>query len=392
MATPTELCNRPCGPVDVKPITTGTVEVAKHAGKPVELYYEMYGNGPNKVMFVTGLASTCKAWEATAEILVAHGDYTVLTFDNRGCGHSTMVSAGYKIKDMAADALKLLEHLGWTKDVFLCGVSMGGMISMELALLAPPGQFAGLSLTSTHAGRTIPPFKTALNVISFSISGAKMTPEQKTRRLSYLIFAPKFLADKPAAHASNAEYKTNLEMICGMLMRHDKEKPTQTEEARFGQMHAINWHYVSKDRLDKIANMGIPVLITHGTEDPLIRFKNGPYLHKHIKGSRLEVFDGLGHGLMVEAPHRYHKVLHETFMSSPAFVKSATTVEAAAEVKAEETAVAEEAAEIKNPAVVDAKIEKEAMEVRKVDLQGVEPEADIDGEPASMPQSVAVAV
>lgn len=30
-----------------------------------------------------------------------------------------------RVKDMAQDAYELLQHLGWTKDVLLAGVSMG---------------------------------------------------------------------------------------------------------------------------------------------------------------------------------------------------------------------------------------------------------------------------
>jgi len=56
---------------------------------------------------------------------------------------------------MAQDTLDLLDALDWKKDVHVVGVSMGGMISLEL-VLADPQRFSSLVLTSTNAGRSPP--------------------------------------------------------------------------------------------------------------------------------------------------------------------------------------------------------------------------------------------
>lgn len=56
---------------------------------------------------------------------------------------------------MAIDAFDLLDHFGWKEKVHLVGISMGGMISLEMAD-AEPARFQSLTLTSTTSKRNIP--------------------------------------------------------------------------------------------------------------------------------------------------------------------------------------------------------------------------------------------
>jgi pimeloyl-ACP methyl ester carboxylesterase len=57
--------------------------------------------------------------------------YSLLVFDNRGCGYSGYPTGRYTTSGMAEDIIVLLDHLGWTtlRQIHVVGVSLGGMIA-----------------------------------------------------------------------------------------------------------------------------------------------------------------------------------------------------------------------------------------------------------------------
>lgn len=62
--------------------------------------------------------------------------FQVVLIDNRGMGESSKTSTPYSLKDVAADALAVMDVLD-QKNFGLMGISMGGFIAQELIKLAP---------------------------------------------------------------------------------------------------------------------------------------------------------------------------------------------------------------------------------------------------------------
>ena len=86
--------------------------------------------------WIMGLGSIKSAWQRqTLKYGHIEGDkYSSLIFDNRGMGESDVPIMRYSTSEMAKDVIELLDHLGWTKErqLYVSGVSMGGMIAQEL--------------------------------------------------------------------------------------------------------------------------------------------------------------------------------------------------------------------------------------------------------------------
>ncbi len=111
--------------------------------------WEQAGSEGSPVLLVMGMGARRLAWSEQIEALAA--EHRVVWFDNRGMGDSGPVGPALSIPLMAEDALALLDHLGW-EAAHVVGISMGGMISQELALLAPE-RLLSLTLIATHSGR-----------------------------------------------------------------------------------------------------------------------------------------------------------------------------------------------------------------------------------------------
>jgi len=69
-------------------------------------------------------------------------------------------------------------------------------------------------------------------------------------------------------------------------------------------------------RLSRAAQL--PTLIVWGEQDPFIPVSHGLAAHNVIPGSRLEIFDGVGHYPHCEAPERFVQVLVDFITSTTA--------------------------------------------------------------------------
>lgn len=105
---------------------------------PHRIHYEIYGQGPQKIVLVMGFISPMSAWKGIVQHYVKQNKYSIMVLDNRGMGESTTGMPGpYTIPGMANDVLAVLKHANWKKDLNLVGFSMGGMIAMHLAATYP---------------------------------------------------------------------------------------------------------------------------------------------------------------------------------------------------------------------------------------------------------------
>lgn len=104
--------------------------------------FRRHGNGPHKVMVLSGWFGSSADWTALDPALDTDA-CTYVFFDYRGYGISRDVAGDYTFDEAAADVLAVADHLGWER-FSLVGHSMGGM-AMQRVLLAAPDRIERLA-------------------------------------------------------------------------------------------------------------------------------------------------------------------------------------------------------------------------------------------------------
>ena len=113
----------------------------------IELYYEVYGNGP-AVVFAHGAGGNHLSW--WQQVPVFARQYRCITFDHRGFGQSPDVPDGPGSQAFVEDLTHLLDYLKIDR-VSLVAQSMGGRTCLGFTL-AYPGRVQALVMADTTGG------------------------------------------------------------------------------------------------------------------------------------------------------------------------------------------------------------------------------------------------
>lgn len=246
----------------------------------VELAWEAFGSPADPtVLLVMGLGAQMIAWDDELCEQLAGAGHHVIRFDNRDSGLSTHVPSAYTLSDLAADTVGLLAALDLPA-AHLVGASMGGMIVQTVAVEHPARVLSLTSIMST-TGRA---------------EDTETTPA-----------AAAALASPPAPDVEAAAERAVLVWRVLGSPAYPRPEEELRERARRAwardsdptgfvrQYAAINTP--GQDRTEALGRVGVPTLIVHGEDDPLLGVRGGRATAAAVPGSELWVVPGMGHDL-----------------------------------------------------------------------------------------------
>ncbi len=258
----------------------------------IDVYYETAGSpSAPPVLLIQGLTGYTKGWFAQIPELAR--DFYVISFDNRGAGKSTPSAPGYVMRDFADDSAALLDALEIAR-AYVFGISMGGMIGLNLALHYPE-KIEKLALGCTTAGG---PALTAMDekVLSAMIAPSTGDGRQDFYRDLWFLIGPEAQKECP--------------QIIEQLADAAAENP-QTEIGFMGQLQASATHNV----VDALPDLQMPVLVLHGDVDAMFPISNAHHLADNIPNAELEIYPNAGHLFYAEQAEAVNQRLRSFFCS-----------------------------------------------------------------------------
>src|SRR5215208_2588238 len=101
----------------------------------VAVHHEVAGPDDAPALVLSNaLGSALAVWDLQAAALAA--EFRVIRYDLRGHGRSSVPDGPYALDDLGADVIALLDRLEIER-AHLAGISLGGMVSLWLAIHAP---------------------------------------------------------------------------------------------------------------------------------------------------------------------------------------------------------------------------------------------------------------
>jgi pimeloyl-ACP methyl ester carboxylesterase len=265
-------------------------------GRPMACVAE--GTGP-VLLLIHGVAGTHENWQAVIEPLARR--YAVVAPDLPGHGGSAPGAGDYSIGAFAATLRDLLVVLGHERAT-LVGHSLGGGIAMQLAY-----QFPELTerLVLVSSGGLGPEVSALLRAAALPGADLFIAATAKTGSKAGAVVGRGLgaIGLRPSPDVA--------EVARGYASLADRDR----RAAFLGTVRSvINSRGQAVDASDRLyLAAGVPVLIVWGERDPIIPARHGTRAHEAIPGSRLSIFDGVGHLPQLEAPGRFVAEL-ERFM------------------------------------------------------------------------------
>jgi len=263
--------------------------------------YRAAGRGP-LLLLVHGMAGSSETW---AQVMPALAErFTVLAPDLLGQGDSDKPRGDYSLGAQANTLRDLMDALGHERAT-LIGQSLGGGVAMQFAYQFPERCERLVLVDSGGLGRevtfylrmlTLPGFEPVFPLFCspwlrdagervatwLGRAGVRSTPARREVWRSYAS-----LAD---AASRRAFFRSLREVI---------DFSGQAVSALRRLHRAVQ----------------LPTLIVWGAQDPFIPVSHALTAHQAIPGSRLEIFEGVGHYPHCEAPERFVEVLSDFIAS-----------------------------------------------------------------------------
>jgi pimeloyl-ACP methyl ester carboxylesterase len=253
----------------------------------VELVTEGFGDPahPAVLLIMGGMASMLWWPQGFCERLAGQGRH-VIRYDQRDTGRSTQYPPGeapYTLDDFVDDTIRILDGYG-IRTAHVVGMSLGGMVGQIAALKHPSRVLSLTAISSSPVGTDksgLPPSSAAF--VRHMAEGEAVDWSDRDQVIAYLVEDARVLGGTGRsfdAAAVKAFIERDYDRSGGYLSGTNHGALTVGPEWR-----------------GRLAALRAPLLVIHGTADPVFPIEHGIALSEAAHGAKLVRIEGGGHEL-----------------------------------------------------------------------------------------------
>lgn len=275
-------------------VTTG---IAPSNG--IEIAYETHGDPTDEpLLLVMGLGAQLIAWPMELVDALVDRGFFVVRYDNRDVGLSTKLDTGggadvmtqlmaafqgqpievaYRLTDMAADGIGVLDHLG-IDSAHVVGASMGGMIVQTMAIEHPSRVRTMTSIMSTTGDPDVgQPTPEAIQALMSPVATTRDEAIARSVATTRTIGSPVHFDEAAARKRAEEAYDRCFHPA--------------------GVARQLLGIAASGSRAAGLAELDVPTLVIHGPGDPLVTVTGGRRTAELVPGAELLLIDDMAHDL-----------------------------------------------------------------------------------------------
>ncbi len=287
-------------------LTIQSIPAKKVQVGDIDIAYKMLGKG-DPILLFNGASDGMDQWDPSFPRSLS-SNHTVIAFDSRGLGNTTIGSKPYSYQQLANDAAGLLDALNIPKADVL-GYSLGSNIAQQLTLMYPDKVNTLTLVGSTCGGKDHTPKPPEF---------LKLQSEIVNKTLNNISISQEEMKELVAASVGSGWIRLHPEVLENIPTM-QQAKPGLSPEAMNNQNN-VGKHWEDNPNwggaCDELAKLAIPTLVITGTDDNMYApHVNSLKIAEKIPGAWLVQIKNAGHAVMDQYPEEIGKILN-TFLST----------------------------------------------------------------------------
>jgi 3-oxoadipate enol-lactonase len=248
----------------------------------LKMHYQLDGQPRGApIVFINSLGCNLHIWD---QVTPAFTDrFRIIRYDKRGHGLSEAPPGPYSLRDHTKDLASLLSYLG-VNEAVLTGISIGGLIAMDYALLNPSHARALILCDTAPKIGTVETWNERIAAVS------QQGLEAMAEKIAGRWFVPSFPQEHPL------EYRRSVEML---------------SRSSTGGYIATCATLRDADLTSSMRAIHAPTLAVCGVEDPVVSPEQTREWASCLPDARVLIIDRAAHLPCIEQPEELAKSMDQ---------------------------------------------------------------------------------